>query len=108
MNDWTQIASQLGIPVAVMAVLGFGIWRAGKAVFSWGAPLVQKAVESQVETNKKHAESAGTSADALKQLVPICEASKRIAEKLDDGHEVTSHKVEEIHKMVKDIHENLK
>lgn len=102
--NWTQLANQFGIPVVVMVVMGFAIWRVGKSILAWAAPNVQKAVDSYIKTNEQNAESASKSADALEKLVPICEASKKMIETIEDGHEATEKKVAEIHELVPEIH----
>lgn len=101
MIDFEKLANTLGIPVAIMVVMAFAAWRGIRAILLWTAPRADKALESYEKTNEQHANSAEKSAEALSQLVPICDGTKRIIEKMDDGHERMAAKVDEIHTIVK-------
>lgn len=70
--DWMQIATQLGVPVACMAVLALAIWRvavwAGSHVLM---PLVTSHIQflSEVTTElKKQTEAYGVQSRVLQEM----------------------------------------
>lgn len=85
--DWVAIASQLGIPAAVLAACMYAIWRVGV----WSAkelvvPMRDKhfeVVDSVKAVNERNAETTATIAETLNKIsdnqerhIGICSAGK--------------------------------
>lgn len=102
--DVIQVINTLGVPVGVMLVMGYGIWK----MFNWASPRVDKMIDATEATMTKVAKSSEQSAEALDRLVPISETSARMIERLANEHGGTLKKIDEIHENVKDIKRALK
>lgn len=83
MSEWITVAQTLGVPVAIMAAMGLGIWRA----FTWAAPIGH-------ELAKKH----GSLVEKLETYLDrTSEMLSTQSKHLDDQHTNKLAKLNEIH-----------
>ena len=104
MDDWLKVLNTLGVPVGVMLVMVFSIWK----FFGWAAPRADKLIDSTQDTMKRVAVSSEQSAEALERLVPVSETSAALLQKVADEHDDTQERIEKIHEIVLDIKRALK
>lgn len=103
-DAWLQVINTLGVPVGVMLVMVFSIWK----FFGWAAPRADKLIDSTQATMTRVAESSEKSADALEVLVPVAKTNAAMLEKISEEHDTTHGKIEQILELTKDIKRALK
>jgi hypothetical protein len=87
MPEWLQITQTLGVPVAVMAAMGYALWRAAR----WAAPEISaflrdtRATQAGIERTLQALLATGEAraAQQLDRLDGIGEGVARVEDKLD-------------------------
>lgn len=87
MPEWLQITQTLGVPVAVMAAMGYALWRAAR----WAAPEISaylretRATQAGIERTLQALLSSGEAraAQQLDRLEDIGQGVHRIEQTLD-------------------------
>lgn len=87
MSEWLQITQTLGMPVAMMAAMGYALWRAAR----WAAPEISaylrdtRATQAGIERTLQALLASGEAraAQQLDRLDGISEGVSRVEQKLD-------------------------
>lgn len=87
MSEWLQITQTLGVPVAMMAAMGYALWRAAR----WAAPEISaylrdtRATQAGIERTLQALLASGDAraAQQLDRLDDISQGVSRVEHKLD-------------------------
>ncbi len=87
MSEWLQITQTVGVPVAMMAAMGYALWRAAR----WAAPEISaylrdtRATQAGIERTLQALLASGEAraAQQLDRLDGIGEGVCRVEQKLD-------------------------
>ena len=96
-QEWTALIKDFGVPVAVMiamfgagttavAALAYGL----RAIFRWGAPIVEKVADAHVTT-----------------VIGLTETQRHLGLKLDEHHDDEQPRLQRMETKLGDVHETV-